>query len=65
MLPDNYDLFKRHQSELDDEMDRLPVCDICEEPIQDERCYQIGCDVLCKECLEDNYGMYVDELMED
>ena len=61
-IPDNYDYFKKYQSELDDKLDRLPLCDYCEEPIQSDRCYLINNEVLCPECLEEHYGVYVDDM---
>ena len=36
-------------------LDRLPVCACCGEPIQDDYYYEIGDEILCEECLNENY----------
>lgn len=50
--PDNYDQYRRHEAEQDRQLAELPVCDHCEEPIQDDHFYVINGDNLCPECLE-------------
>lgn len=52
-VPDNYDLWEKHDREMQEEMDRLPVCGWCGEPIQDEECYKIGNKVVCVHCMEE------------
>jgi formylmethanofuran dehydrogenase subunit E len=54
-VPDNYDSFLHHQAEQDRLLDSLPVCNCCNEPIQDEYCYEIDSGLVCEECLKDNY----------
>ena len=50
-LPDNYDLWARHDAEQEASLELLPICDICEEPIQEEHCYQINDEIICEHCM--------------
>ena len=55
----------RHGDPLDDfeELDReqakqleaLPKCDICDQPIQDDHYYEINGDNVCPRCLENEF----------
>lgn len=49
---DNHDLFLEHQSREDDRIARLPVCDWCKEPIQDEQFYKVDGEYICKHCMD-------------
>ena len=35
------------------EMERLPRCSECDNPIQDDYCYQINGELICEECMKD------------
>jgi len=53
--PDNYDAFVQHDAEQEKQLDRLPVCEYCEEPIQDEYAYYIeGC-WFCESCMNEHF----------
>ena len=52
---DNYEQWKRHDAAQQKKLDELPLCECCEEPIQDEYGYRIGNELICQECLELNY----------
>ena len=47
--------FGRYDAEQQEKLDRLPVCDYCEEPIQDDYYYEIDNECICEECLNDNF----------
>lgn len=64
-IPDNYDLFLRHQAEQDNKLEKMPVCSICEEHVQEDRVYVINGDIVCPYCLEEEFGRNVEDLMED
>ena len=64
-IPDNYDLFLKHQADQDSKLEKMPVCSICEEHIQEDRVYVINGDIVCPYCLEDEYGHNVEDLMEE
>lgn len=57
--------FNIYDVELQRELAKLPVCDCCGEPIQDDRYYDIGSEILCKECLDSNYLRFTSDYMEE
>lgn len=64
-IPDNYDRWKQYDAEQQAKLEKMPVCSICEEHIQEDRVYVIDGDIVCPYCLEEEYGHNVEELMED
>ena len=52
---DNYERWERYDAEKQKKLDALPLCECCEEPIQDEYAYRIDNELICQECLELNY----------
>ena len=42
--------FANHDREQAKRLDKLPKCDCCREPIQDEHCFDIYGDIYCEEC---------------
>ena len=46
------------------ELDRLPTCDICGEPIQDEFLYDINGVLHCEDCVKSEYLKPVDDYIE-
>lgn len=53
--PDNYDAFVRHDTEQEKQVDRLPVCEYCEEPIQDDFAFYIEDTWICENCMNDHF----------
>ena len=51
-LPDYTDLQEQHDKELEDELDKYPVCEWCHEHITDEDLWLINDGIICKECLD-------------
>lgn len=43
--------FARHDAEQQKELDKLPRCDYCDEPIQDDFYFLINDEVICESCL--------------
>ena len=56
--------FERWDSEQAEQIAKLPVCEYCGEPIQDEHFYLINDEVICKECLNAHFRKFVDEYIE-
>ena len=54
-VPDVYDQWERHEQKQQSEMDKLPECCYCDEPIQDEYCYEINDELICVECLNEHF----------
>ena len=53
-IPDNYDRFEMHMAEQERELDRLPRCSECLEPIQDECAYYINDEWICERCMDEH-----------
>ena len=53
---DNYDLFRRHDAEVEAAYKRwqesLPVCCKCNKKIEDDYCYDFGGDLYCEGCMD-------------
>ena len=62
-IPDNNDLFERHDAEREAKLNRLPKCSCCGHPIQDEYCYQIDGKTICESCMESDYRVSTEDLM--
>ena len=60
MLPDNYDMWARHDAEQEAELQKLPKCDKCGKPIQDDYCYDIEGECICEKCLNKHYRKSVE-----
>ena len=55
--------FNRWDAEQQTQLDRLPHCAYCGEPIQDEFCYYINDETICPDCME-CYRRSVDDCVE-
>lgn len=51
--------FARHDREQAQWEKSLPKCDVCGEPIQDYY-YEIDGEIICQECLDDNFRKKVE-----
>ena len=54
-----------YDMERQKELDKLPKCDICGEPIQDDFLYDLDGTLVCDECLKTEYRKPVDDYIED
>lgn len=52
--------FERHDRQQAKRLAKLPVCDICDEPIQAEHFYLINGDNICPDCMENEFRKDVD-----
>lgn len=57
--------FDRYEAEREAQLDRLPKCDICGEPIQDDYLYDINGDIFCEECLKGKFRKSVEDYCDD
>lgn len=62
-IPDNYDQFTRHDAQQQAQLDRLPVCSECGEPIQDDFCFEVNDELICDECMHNNHRKCVDDFI--
>ena len=62
-MRDNYDAWLEHDYEQESWLEKLPKCDECGQPIQDEHCFNINGNYICEECLNERYRVCVDDIM--
>lgn len=53
--------FASWDAEQTAQLERLPVCADCGEPVQDDHYYLINDEVICPDCLESGYRKDIDE----
>lgn len=53
-VPDPLDYWLEHDQQREEALKKLPVCECCGEPIQEEYCYVINNDYICESCMEEN-----------
>jgi formylmethanofuran dehydrogenase subunit E len=56
--------YDRYDAEQQAKLDKLPKCDYCDNPIQDDYCYEINGDVLCEECLNNHFRKWVEDYVD-
>ncbi len=61
--------FDRWDRKREKYLSRLPICECCGEPIQDEELYDFDGDLVCEECVFDyvreNYRKNIENYTED
>ena len=62
-IPDVYDQWKAHDAEQQAQLDKLPRCCECDEPIQDTQCYEINGEYICDDCMVDNHRKWVSDIV--
>lgn len=50
-IPDNHSQWQAHERQQERLLDRLPKCDHCGKPIQDEHLFDIYGEILCECCM--------------
>ncbi len=53
--------FERYDAEQQEKLDRLPVCDYCDEHIQDDYYYELDNECICEECLNEHFRKHVED----
>lgn len=61
---DPLDDFDRYDKEMSQREARLPQCERCGKPI-DERYFEIDNEILCEDCMDDEYGRSVEDFLRD
>ena len=49
-ISDNYTRWEQHDREQQAKLDKLPICDCCQEPIQQEKAIYYNDQWCCEEC---------------
>lgn len=58
-IPDNYSQWEAHERKQQQQLDKLPKCDHCHEPIQDEHYFDIYGVHYCYGCMVGLFRMDV------
>ena len=61
---DNYDRWEQYEAELEKELDKLPKCAWCGNPIQDETLFDICGELYHEECVEYLFKKPTEDYME-
>lgn len=56
--------FERHDMEQAKQLERLPVCEICGEPIQDKHLFLINDEFVCPACLERDFRKNTEDFID-
>jgi formylmethanofuran dehydrogenase subunit E len=59
-IPDNYDQWEAHELDQERRLAELPVCDICDDPIQDDFYYEINGENICEHCMDQFFRKEID-----
>lgn len=51
-IPDNYSQWEAHERDQERRLAKRPVCDYCQEHIQDDFYYEINGENICEYCLD-------------
>lgn len=62
--PDNYSQWENHERQTEARLAKRPVCCYCEEPIQDDFCYEINGECYCEDCLDMHFRKFVEDGIE-
>ena len=63
-IPDNLDHFERYDAEQERQLQKLPVCDYCHESVFDDFLYCINDEIICTQCLNDNFRKETEDFYE-
>lgn len=55
--------FHRYDAEQQEQLDRLPKCIYCHEPIQDDYLFNVDGELYCEDCMEDLFKRPVENYM--
>ena len=62
-VPDYLDQWSEHNRQQEEALNRLPKCCECNEPIQDDYCFEINDEFVCERCLIENYRKSTEDLV--
>ena len=57
--------FYRWEAEQQRELEKLPNCCHCGEPIQDEHLFDVNGDLFCEECMMENFKKPIESYVKD
>jgi formylmethanofuran dehydrogenase subunit E len=57
--------FLSYDAEQESKREKMPVCSVCGEHIQDDFLYDIDGEIFCEECLNENFRKCTDDYIND
>ena len=63
-IKDSLDLYAEHEARQTRQLERLPVCAICDEPIQTRKLYLINDETICPSCMKEEYEKDTEDYIE-
>lgn len=60
-IPDALDAHREHEAKMEKALAESPKCDYCGTPFQDEYCYEISGEKVCRKCLDRHFKVAVTE----
>ena len=60
-MEDNYSRWEHHDAEQERWLDNLPECCLCNQPIQNERLFDIEGNLYHEECAEDEFRKWTED----
>ena len=61
IMLDNYQLWERHEFEIEKEIEKLPICDYCHQPITEEHFYNVLGSFYCDHCMKEEFRVLTDD----
>lgn len=59
-MPDNFSQWEAHEAEMEQRLQRRPVCSYCDEPIQEEHYFYLNGRIFCDDCMNQKYRRLVE-----
>ena len=56
--------YEMYSMEQEKQLQKLPRCSECDEPIQSEHCYEINDELICPKCMESNHKKWVEDYVQ-
>ena len=54
----------RYDADQEAMLEKLPKCSYCDKPIQEDYCYEINDELVCRECLDEHFRKWVEDYAE-
>lgn len=56
--------YNRYDAQQARRLNSLPLCSECDNPIQEEECFEFNGELICPDCLKDNHRKWVEDYVE-
>lgn len=55
---------ENYLAEQEKELDKLPQCSECDNPITTEHCFEVNDELICPECMDNNHRKWVEDYVQ-